>query len=216
MAIKLIRSILVKLGFMRHPTVMALQPKLAFYIDAAAHGSHGQIVVTNHAYNLKEQAVNFSFIGRREPPAMSLEVITELWKQAAEQGYYPIRIESYGVPTPPDRLTWNQLDAAVGRPQAYPPSRFQPDPSLQPSFNRQSPLIDGYGIAPYPGVDALFPRPDANFRVSAQAAEETEPAPQAAGPADDSIAASPLREEKEDQAPVDPAVFRTNRETVSD
>lgn len=98
MIAKLIHKALVALGFVKHPTVSALQPKIAFYIDAAPHGNHGQIVITNHTYGLKEEPVNFVFIGRREPPPMSLAVIQEIWKQAATQGYYPIEIAHYGTP----------------------------------------------------------------------------------------------------------------------
>lgn len=98
MVANLFRQALVSLGFVKHPMVTALKPKIAFYVDAAVHGNHGKIVVTNHAYGLKQEAVNFVFVGRREPPAMSLEVIQEIWKQAAAQGYYPIEIAHYGVP----------------------------------------------------------------------------------------------------------------------
>lgn len=72
-----------------------LMPKVAFHKEAAYHGDHGTILVSNRAQRLTEVRVKFAFIGLDTPPNLDLNIMNYIWSQALEQGYIPHSIQRY-------------------------------------------------------------------------------------------------------------------------
>ena len=70
-------------------------PPVRFYRDAAAHGSHGKIVVNSKQHDLLDREVSFVFEGMTNPPKMSPQVLQYVWEQALEQGYVPQHLVRY-------------------------------------------------------------------------------------------------------------------------
>ena len=71
-------------------------PKIAFYKDAAAHGEHGRIRVTNKALKLSNIDVAFVFVGHITPLPLNLTTMRMVWDAAEAQGYIPLELTKYG------------------------------------------------------------------------------------------------------------------------
>lgn len=63
--------------------------QVLFYVDAAVHGSHGKIKVSHRKHNLREQTVNFVFVGPSTAPELTPALMEHIWQQAYAQGYIP-------------------------------------------------------------------------------------------------------------------------------
>lgn len=64
--------------------------EIRFYTDAAAHGSHGKIKVSNRRLGLDNKVVNFVFVGMTNPPAFTPSLVEYIWNEARAQGYMPL------------------------------------------------------------------------------------------------------------------------------
>jgi hypothetical protein len=63
--------------------------EIRFYTDAAVHGSHGKIRVTNRRKGLDNKVVNFVFVGLVTPPDLTPSLMEYIWTEAKAQGYVP-------------------------------------------------------------------------------------------------------------------------------
>lgn len=74
---------------------MGLPPDY-FHTEAAYHGSHGKVFVTNRRLGLVNQEVNFVFAGRQLPPDLDLFIMSYIWEQAKARGFIPHKLSMYG------------------------------------------------------------------------------------------------------------------------
>lgn len=74
---------------------LPLLPKVAFHKEAAYHGDHGTILVSNRSQGMSEVQVKFAFVGLKTAPALDLHIMNYIWSQALEQGYIPHSILNY-------------------------------------------------------------------------------------------------------------------------
>lgn len=71
-------------------------PQIAFYKDAAPHGEHGRIRVTNKALKITNIDVAFVFVGHIDPLSLNLTTMRMIWDAAEAQGYIPLELTKYG------------------------------------------------------------------------------------------------------------------------
>lgn len=82
-------NIFALFGFSRKSATKIGALKIAFYTDAAVHGSHGRIRVSHRREGLTEQVVNFALEGVSTAPEVTPSLVEHIWKEAYAQGYVP-------------------------------------------------------------------------------------------------------------------------------
>lgn len=63
--------------------------QILFYVDAAAHGSHGRIRVTHRKRGLTERVVHWVAVGVTTAPDLTPSLMEHIWREAYAQGYVP-------------------------------------------------------------------------------------------------------------------------------
>lgn len=78
-------------------------PDVYFYKQAAAIGSHGQVLVSSPKHGLVQVPVNFVFAGHKHCLPLTAANVNYIYHRAAEAGYVVHEIVEYGkivVPCP--------------------------------------------------------------------------------------------------------------------
>lgn len=70
------------------------KPRIRFHMDAAATEHAGTVRVNSKTHGLKNEIVAFGYDGV-DAPEMTLENVTQIYQQAAAQGYVILEIMSY-------------------------------------------------------------------------------------------------------------------------
>jgi hypothetical protein len=63
--------------------------EIRFHREAAGHGQHGQIRVSNRRLGLEDKVVNFVIVGMIDPPQQTPALFQYIWDEAKAQGYMP-------------------------------------------------------------------------------------------------------------------------------
>ena len=69
---------------------------IAFDTETAFHGEHGKIVVSSKIHHQIGREISFGFIGVLRVPALTLEIVQQIYREATQQGYVVHEITQYG------------------------------------------------------------------------------------------------------------------------
>jgi hypothetical protein len=70
--------------------------QVLFHTEAAYHGEHGRLLVTNRAVGMIEKPIIFCLKGVSTPLPMNLRLFWHIWESAKAEGFIPLEMLSYG------------------------------------------------------------------------------------------------------------------------
>lgn len=70
--------------------------EVLFHTEAAYHGEHGRLLVTNRAIGMVEKPIIFCLKGVSTPLPMNLRLFWHIWESAKTEGFIPLELLSYG------------------------------------------------------------------------------------------------------------------------
>ena len=68
---------------------------IAFDGETAYHGEHGRVIVSHKTKKYMGREIPFAFIGALRVPVLTLEIMTQIYTEAARQGYIVHEISYY-------------------------------------------------------------------------------------------------------------------------
>lgn len=85
----------IKLG-RKEKTIRPDDLEILFHTEAAYHGEHGRLLVTNRTIGMIEKPVIFCLKGVSTPMPMNLRLFWHIWESAKAEGFIPLELLSYG------------------------------------------------------------------------------------------------------------------------